>query len=154
MKIGGLIENRDLTLYRITTLQDVPGSAGIILKFYARRDINLEFITKSSALDGNSVMVICIKNSFVPQVDAFMDDNREAVSPYHIHKTENVATLGIYGPHFREKPAIAARFCSLLGSAGINILGISSSISSVCCVIDQQNLEKGKTAILQRFELP
>ncbi len=154
MKIGGLIENKDLTLYRITTLNDEPGAAGVILKFYARRGINLEFITESSAMDGNSVMAVCIKNEFVPQVEAFMKDNKQAVAPYHIQKQEHMATLGIYGPHFREKPAIAARFCSLLGSAGINIYGISSSISSVCCVIDAHQLEKGKAAILQRFELP
>lgn len=62
--------------------------------------------------------------------------------------------LGIYGPHFREKPAIAALFCVLLGNAGINILNLSSSISTISAIIDVRDLEKAKRVLLSEFELP
>jgi aspartokinase len=154
MKIGGILENHNLTLYRIFLMDDTPGAAGSILKFFAQRSINLEYITESTTNDGYGVLAICINNEFVEQVDNFIAENQAALESFKITKIANVSTLGIYGPHFREKHSIAARFCTLLGAAGVNILGMSSSISSVCCVIESDLLEQGKAAILKRFELP
>lgn len=154
MKIGGILENSGLTLYQITSTSDEPGVAGMILKFYAQRNINLEYITESATVRGTAVMALCIKDEFVPEVDQFVIENQESISFLKIKKTENVSTLGIYGPHFREKHSIAARFCSLLGAAGVNILGISSSISSVCCVIKTEHMEQARAAVLKKFELP
>lgn len=154
MKIGGILENSGLTLYQITSTNDEPGVAGTILKFYAQRNINLEYITESSTVRGTAVMAICIKREFAAEVDKFIEENQDAIQYLKIKKTDYVSTLGIYGPHFREKHSIAARFCALLGAAGVNIMGISSSISSVCCVIKSDHLEQAKNAVLKKFELP
>ncbi len=154
MKIGGILENSNLAFYRIIIKKDQPGAAGSILKFYAQRKINLEYITESGTENGSAVMAICIKDSFVPEVDKFVLENQDKIKDLQIIKTENVSTLGIYGPHFREKHSIAARFCMLLGTAGVDIFGISSSISSVCCVIKTSQLETGRASILKYFELP
>jgi len=154
MKISGILENSGLTLYRITTTEDEPGAAGSILKFYAKRHINLEYITEVSTAHNAAVVAVCVKDKFIPEIEKFMIDNRGAIEPLTIDKTSGVSTIGVYGPHFGEKHSIAARFCTLLGAAGVNILGISSSISSVCCVIKTDQLENAKNAILKRFELP
>jgi len=154
MKIGGILENTNLTLYRIGTLDDTPGAAGAILKFFAQRNINLEYITESGAMDGPASISICLKDEFVPEVDRFIHENEDRIRNYNIHKIEEVSTISIYGPHFREKHSIAARFCSLLGAHGVNILGLSSSVSSICAVIKTEELEKARRAVLKRFELP
>ncbi len=62
--------------------------------------------------------------------------------------------LGVYGPHFREKPAVAAHFCSAMGRVGINILGLSSSISTISAIIDIRDREKALDALMQVFKLP
>ena len=154
MKIGGILENTDLTLYRVSTLDDEPGAAGAILKFYAQRNINLEYITESGSINGQAYMGICIKSHFVPEVDKFINENKERIKKYHINKIEDVSTISIYGPHFREKHSIAARFCSLLGAHGVNILGLSSSVSSICAVIKSDQLHAARQAVLKKFELP
>ncbi|MCF6268801.1 MAG: hypothetical protein L3J41_03735 [Melioribacteraceae bacterium] len=154
MKISGILENSGLTLYRITTMEDEPGAAGSIFKFYAKRHINLEYITEASTTHNSAVVSICVKDEFVPEIEKFMIENKEAIESLTIDKTSGISTISIYGPHFREKHSIAARFCTLLGAANVNILGISSSISSVCCVIKTEQLEDAKNAILKRFELP
>jgi aspartokinase len=70
-----------------------------------------------------------------PQTERTFHDLSEIIPVKDIKITEPVAIITFYGPHFREKPAIAGKICQTLGEAGINILGISTSISSVCCVI-------------------
>lgn len=154
MKIGGILENTNLTLYRIATMEDEPGAAAAILRFYAQRNINLEYITESGSIDGHAFMGICIKDENVPEVDAFLKEHKERIENYKIKKIKDVSTFSIYGPHFREKHSIAARFCSLLGAHGVNILGLSSSVSSICVVIKSEDLQQAKQAVLKRFELP
>lgn len=154
MKIGGMIERTDLTLYQFTSIEDEPGTAGMILRLFAKNRVNLEFITESSCSEGKAVLALCISSDHVDQIDRILQAETEIVSKMRISKLENVSMLGIYGPHFREKPAIAARFCILLGSTKINILGISSSISSVVCIIKNAEMEMAKAALLGVFELP
>jgi aspartokinase len=154
MKIGGMIERTDLTLYQFTSIDDEPGVAGAILRLFATKKINLEFITESSCAEGKAVLAICISSDHVDLIDRILQTETELISKMRISKVENVSMLGIYGPHFREKPAIAAKFCLLLGSTNINILGISSSISSVVCLIKNNEVETAKGALLGVFELP
>jgi aspartokinase len=154
MKIGGIIENRELTLYRINALQDEPGRAGTVLNSISEGNINFEYITESSCEGGRAILAFCVHSSDIDKVDKRIAAQKEIDPSLRFIKTEGVCVLGIYGPHFREKNAIASTYFKLLGNAGINILGVSSSISSVCCVIEEKNLDKAREAILSFYELP
>ena len=154
MKIGGMVENNYLTLYRLTSVEDKPGSAGSILKLFAESNVTLEYITESSATHDKAVMSICVKAEMDDTIDQILHEKPELSAGMNIKKIENVSVVGIYGPHFREKPKLAAKFCTVLGRAGVNILGLSSSISSISAVIDSVELDSAKEAILQEFELP
>lgn len=153
MKIGGIIERLNLSLYSVTSLQDEPGAAGKILRIFAREKINLEYITEGSFNEGRAVLAFCVDSNDIDKVDAIIRKNFED-DQLNIKKKDFVGIIGIYGPHFREKPAIAAKFCSLLGEANINILGISSSISSISSVIDVRDMDNAKQALLTKFVLP
>ena len=153
MKIGGLVEQGNLVMYTITSLADQPGVAGNILNLLAEAQINLEFITEISYRDNSAVMSFCINADYMDTADKLIQENVE-VRSLKISKIEFISILGVYGPHFREKPGIAAKFCSVLGEAGINILGISSSISTISCIIDVRDFENAKKLLLTRFELP
>lgn len=153
MKIGGLVEQGNLVIYTVTSLSDQPGVAAQLLTILALAQINLEFITEISYRDNSAVMSFCIDADKMDAADKIIHENVEAKA-LKISKIEYVSILGIYGPHFREKPGIAAAFCSVLGEAGINILGISSSISTFSCIIDVRDIEKAKKLLLSKFELP
>ena len=154
MKIGGMVENNYLTLYRLTAVEDKPGSAGLILKLFAESGVTLEYITESCAAHDKAVMSICVKAEMDDTIDEILHAQQDLSAAMNIKKMENVSVVGIYGPHFREKPILAAKFCTILGQAGVNILGLSSSISSISAVIDSVDLDKAKVAILKQFELP
>jgi aspartokinase len=154
MKIGGMVENNYLTLYRLESVEDRPGAAGSILKFFAENDVTLEYITESSTSGDKAVMAICVKAEMDDTIDEIIRERQHQSGSLVIKKIENVCVVGIYGPHFREKPKLAAKFCMVLGRAGVNILGLSSSISSISAVIRSVELDIAKEAILKEFELP
>lgn len=153
-KIGGLVENQNLTLYQVSSVMDRPGVAGNILRYFAGHKINFEYITESSTSNGTAVIAVGIRSEKDQQFDAHLEKIQQPGEDLQIIKIQNVSVLGIYGPHFREKPALAAEFCTILGKAGINILGLSSSISSICGVIRSDEVEHAKSALLKHFELP
>jgi len=153
MKIGGLVEQNDLTLYSLTELPDAPGQAGQVLSVIATANINLEYITESTLHDGRAVLNFAVKSTDDDAINRLIHENN-ILQQFQIKRMVNMVLIGIYGPHFRERPGIAARFSSLLGEAGVNIIGISSSISTVCCLIDIRQLEKAKLILFKYFELP
>jgi aspartokinase len=65
-----------------------------------------------------------------------------------------VAVLSIFGPDFRERPGIAGTMFSALGSRDVNILAISTSISTLSCVIDADRLGEAVSAMRETFDLP
>ena len=153
MKIGGLVEQTNLTMYAITSLKDQPGAAAEVLNMFAKENINLEYITEGGCQQNFATLIFCVNSELMQKVDAIIKKNIEEHAN-HIRKREYVCILGVYGPHFREKPAIAAQFCSALGREGINILGLSSSISTISAIIDIRDRERALNAIMQVFKLP
>lgn len=154
MKIGGLVENSDLTMYRITSIKDKPGAAAEILKLFAQEKISLQYITESSVPGHTAVMSLCIYAIEEETIDQLFKKNEKIMRQIIIKKIPDVSVIGIYGPHFRDKPMLAAMFCKLLGDVGINILGLASSISSISSIIRTNQLETAKETLLQKFELP
>ena len=154
MKIGGLVENSDLTLYRITSIKDEPGAAAEILKVFAQEKISLHYITESTIPGATAVMSLCVDAEQAERIDKLFVQHDQIVKQIKIKKISNVSILGIYGPHFRDKPVLVAMFCRILGDSGINILGLSSSISSISSIIDSKQLVNAKNALLEEFELP
>ena len=152
MKIGGIIEQTHLTLYTISAIKNQPGAAAHLINTFAEHRINLAYITECASQADTAVLAFCTDCADKEKVDNLLL-NSSGVAPENISR-QDVALIGIYGPHFREKPSIAVNVFKALGKAGINILGISSSISTISCVVRLREADKAKRALLNYFELP
>jgi len=152
--IGGAIELRDLLMISIFAIPDQPGSAGQVLSYFGQNGISVDFITESSNQEGAADITFCIHSSHKPRITQFFSDLKSITQAKQSRIMDNVAIISYYGPHFREKPAIAGQICQTLGRAGINILAISTSISSVSCVIADAQIEAARIAISNNFEFP
>ena len=71
-----------------------------------------------------------------------------------VQAVPEVAVLSIFGPDFRERPGIAGMMFKTLAEQEINIKAISTSISTVSCVIDLAVVDTGHAALKQAFDLP
>jgi aspartokinase len=131
-----------------------PGIAGKVLGLLGKNGINIEFITESCNIEGCADISFCFKSYHKEKVKQLLAELRRSVKFHGEKWFEEVAMIGIYGPHFREKPFIAGLLCSALGEGEVNILGISTSISTVSCIIDNDKIDEAKEAILTKFELP
>jgi aspartokinase len=154
IRIAGVIELRELMLVSVFSIPDQPGSAGNVLTFFGEKNISVDFITESRNLDGFADLNFCLSRQSKTNFDRLLQQLAKIIPIKDIKVTEPVAILSFYGPHFREKPAIAGTIFSSLGEAGINILGISTSVSSVCCVIQDDKVDIAHEVISQNFDYP
>ncbi len=154
MPIGGILRDSELTMIECLGLPDRPGMAGKLLSHLGENEINLKFIAECTDLEGYGNLSFCLEGADASIALNMMKNIHSDGKPKKILRKDGVTALTIYGPHFRDKPAISGMICSVLGQADINILGISTSISSVCCIVWDEEFPRAYKNLIRIFSLP
>ena len=154
IKLGGIIEHRDLNVLSLENIPDQPGVAGIIFQALGFRGINVQFIVQTLNRLCLSQVILAVAESEGQEALAVMEELRPRIGHPDLTHHANRAIISIFGPHFRERPGIAGTFFQALGSRGINILAVSTSISTCSCVIEAVDLPGAVKAVGETFELP
>jgi aspartokinase len=154
VKIGGIIESKQLAQVGVMSIPDQPGFAGKIFGALGNEGINIQFIVQSADWGGRGNTIFCIEQKDLEETIKVLTRLQTFIGSERIIHRSPVGIISIFGPHFREKPAIAGTMFTALGNAGINILAISTSISTLSCVIDESLLPDAVRAISDAFELP
>ena len=152
VKIGGILQQKDLALVGMMAVPDRPGIAAAIFKTLGRRGINVLSIVQLVDLDNNTHVVFCVASKDASVALGLLGPLKERFGGRGITHRARVAMVSIFGPDFREKPGVAGKMHTALADAGINIVSISTSISSVNCVIDEARLHDAVAALKDTFE--
>ncbi len=152
--VGGILQAKNYTMLKVVGLPNKPGFAGRILTKLGRANINLHFIAEGEDAQGFANMTICIYPNEANDAVDIIKSQKNGDKKQSVEKIPQISSLTVYGPHFREKPAISGEMCSAFGKADINILGISTSISSICCLIKDEDFDRAYEALLSVFQLP
>ncbi|MEW6186954.1 MAG: ACT domain-containing protein [Thermodesulfobacteriota bacterium] len=154
IKLGGIIEHKDLCLISIEDIDDRPGIAGLIFKTLGRQGVNVEFIIQVLNQQGKSQVIFGVAKGKKEQVMVLLQGLKSQIGNPNLMTDPEIAVLSIFGPHFRELPGIAGLFFTALHSKGINIMAISTSISTCSCVIPAESLPEAVKALGETFEVP
>ena len=154
IKIGGIMQTTGLAKVGVMSIPDQPGIAGKIMSAMGERGINVQFIVQLIDIHDSSHVVFCIAEDELEHAQDILEDLRQAVGGEQVIQRPNVAIVSIFGPDFRERPGIASEMFSALGGKDINILAISTSISTLSCVIDADCLDEAVAAMRETFDLP
>jgi len=154
IKIGGIMQTTGLAKIGVMSIPDQPGIAGKIMSAMGERGINVQFIVQLIDIHDSSHVVFCIAEDELEHVQDILEDLRQEVGGERVIQRRNVAIISIFGPDFRERPGIASEMFSALGAKGINIRAISTSISTLSCVIDAGHLDDAVAAMRETFDLP
>lgn len=152
--IGGIIRVRDLCLLGVMSTPDRPGIGAAIFDALGSARVNTQFIVQCIDLSGMTDVLFCVTED-----DALLA--REIVQPISIElkaqaveEVHRVALLSVFGPDFRERPGIAGAVFRALARHSINILAISTSISTVTCVISDDDMDEAVVALHEVVILP
>jgi aspartokinase len=154
IKVGGIMASTGLATVSILSLPDRPDVPGMVLQEVGKRNINIEFIVHNSDLDGNRNMTFCIDQKHLEPAIETLEGIKSLIDAKGISYHPDVAMISVFGPHFRERPMISGLMFNALGTAGIEVLAISTSISSCCCLIQAEQAEDAMRALRDTFEAP
>ncbi|MDH7485575.1 MAG: ACT domain-containing protein [Anaerolineae bacterium] len=153
-KAGGIIQNPNLARIGVMSMPDRPGIASAVLSALGKRGINVEFIVQCIDLENRSHIILCVAQDSLEEALAAIEKTRSEVLPEEVICQRDVAMVSVFGPHFRDYPGIAGLTFSALAGAGINILAISTSISTISCVISRDGLSEAVRALQKAFDVP
>jgi len=154
VKIGGVIQNANLAKIGVMGIPDRPGVAGAILSALGRKGINVEFIVQCIDLNNHDHVVFCVAQGDLEAALSILEEIRPRLGAKEVVHQPEAGIVSIFGPDFRERPGIAGTMFSALASVGINILAISTSISTVSCVINARRLSEAVRVLEETFGMP
>jgi aspartokinase len=154
IKIGGILQGKGLASIRITAIPDRSGVASIIFRTLGSHGINVEFIVHTIDERGCSLLTLCVDRKDLQEALFLVESRRNEICFVDVLDNAKVGLISIFGPHFREQAGIAGIFFHALGEAQINILAISTSVSTCSCLIEEKDMPDAVTALSQAFELP
>ena len=154
IKIGGIMQSDGRALVKIMSVPDHASVAGTVMEAMGKNGINIELLVESFDLDdcGNFSLVIDQKD--LDQALFLLEEIKSTIDARVVSYTPDVAVVTVFGPHLREKPRIHGVMFSSIASVGISSLAISTSISSVSCVVEGQFLDTAIQALSEAFDVP
>jgi aspartokinase len=154
IKVGGIMAHSGLATVSILSFPDRPDIPGVILHAVGNQNINIEFIVHDIDVESNGNMTFCIDQKYLEVALEVLEGIKPLVEARGISYHPDVATISVFGPHFRERPMISGLMFNALGTAGINVLAISTSISSCSCVIQADQTGDAMRTLHETFEAP
>ena len=152
--IGGMLETPGLVLVKILGVRSGPGVAGKTLSLLGANGINVLCVVSSSDSSDRENISVAVERNDIDQALGLLQTISEDIEAERIECVKNVGLLSIYGPHFSERPAIAGMMFEAMAVKGIDIHAISTSVSTVSCLVDEKDVEAAKTQVCETFLVP
>lgn len=154
IRIGGIMQNAHLALLNVTAVPDRPGIAAAILSKLGDRGINVQFIVQCIDQNQQDQVAVCVDRDDLEEAQEIVRAIAPEIDAGRVILKPEVAIVSIFGPDFRERPGIAGTMFQALADRDVNILAVSTSISTVSCVIESDPLETALIALRETFDLP
>ncbi len=153
IQASGLIHRNHLALIGIMDISSRPGVGGRIFSALGDQGINIELIVHLIDLEQEDHVVLCVDRDELEGALAVLEAIKEEVGAEAITNDPEVASISLFGLDFRAQHSVASRMCQALGSCNINIHAISTSLSTITCVIEAQRLDDAIQVLRKTFTL-
>ncbi|MBD3161517.1 MAG: ACT domain-containing protein [Candidatus Eisenbacteria bacterium] len=146
--------NRNVTKITLEGVPDRPGIAAEIFGTLGNQGYNIELVVSTGGEGGRADISFGVSRTEEEAVLRALETIRDEVGARALHANSNVALVSIVGQHLSTEPGIAGRMFTALSKTGINIEIISTSMSSVTCLIEEARTEEALGALREEFGLP
>lgn len=154
VEAGALIYKDHIGMVGLIGIPTHPGIGGRYFSELADSGIHVELIV--NLFDGEKFdhILVCVDCDDLDRTVEITRKIHEMVGSQKLIFDRQVALVCISSLDFEESQVIAGHMFKALGDDDINIQGISTSVSSVTCMIHRDDLENALTALRQSFILP
>lgn len=154
IEASGIIYKDHIAMVGLIGIPSHPGIGGHYFSHIADSGIHVELIV--NLFDGVKYdhILVCINEEDFDSAMKITEEFHQEVGSQAIIQNSRVALVCISSLNFDDIQNIAGHMFKTLGDNEINIYGISTSVSTVTCMIDADDLDKSVTALRKAFILP
>jgi aspartokinase len=154
IEAGGLIYKDQIGMVGLIGIPTHPGIGGHYFSMLADSGIHVELIV--NLFDGVKFdhILVCVNGDDLDSALEITEKIHQEVGSQSIIHDHEVALVCISSLDFDESQIIAGHMFQALGDHNINIKGISTSVSSVTCLIHADDLSQAVSVLRQAFIFP
>ena len=153
IQAGGLVQRDHLAMIGIMDIPSRPGVGGTIFSALSEQGINVELIVHVIDLEEKDHIALCVDRDDLSQALTVVEHVREELGARAVTNDPKVALVSLFGLDFRQQRGVASRMLKALGDHHINIRAISTSLSTISCLIDAGRLDEAVQALRDAFTL-
>lgn len=154
VEASGLIYKDHIGMVGLIGIPTHPGIGGQYFSKLADSGIHVELIVNLFDGDKFDHILVCVDRDDLDATLEITQKIHETVGSQSVIHDQEVALVCISSLDFDESQTIAGHMFKSLGDHGINIKGISTSVSSVTCLIHADELPQALNVLRQAFILP
>jgi len=152
--VGGITKVEGLVMVKVLGARSRQGLAGRALSALGLKGINISCVTSFTDREGLNNISFAISADDLDQALGILQSIQDELEIGKIDYTPRCAAISIYGPHFSQRPAIAGTVFEAIGAAGVEILLIATSFSTVTFMTNADQAELAITRLQEKFLVP
>ncbi len=148
-----IIGNTKVARVTLHSVDDQPGISAELFGQMGSQGFNVELVSSNIVSKGKSDISFVVAEEELPAILVLMDSLKKSTNAQNVTHDSNVALITISGHGLIQKPGIAGKMFKALSDAGINIQMISTSLSSITCMISDQVISDAVKCLEKEFEV-
>jgi aspartate kinase len=147
-----IIHSGNVARVTLHSVPDEPGIAARIFSLLGNHGISVELISQTSAKTKHTDISFAVVKIDLGQVVSLFQRIKDSIGAKNISFDRHMAMISVYGSDLGTQSGIAGQIFSALAAKGVNIEMISTSLSSITCVVAEKNSNAALEALNSLFE--
>ncbi len=138
-------------------IQDVPDNPGIAADIFGAlgaAGLNVELVISSPCKRNRANIAFAVKEKDVEAAIGVLKNMKESLEFDSITSRSDIAILTLSWHMLSGQPGSGGRLFSALSRAGINIEAISTSLSSISCMVKVSQIDQAEAVLRDEFDIP
>jgi aspartate kinase len=151
--IDSIEKNLNMAKVTLFGVPDKPGVAGEIFGALGQEGISVELLVTSPAKAGRSNISFAVLEDHMASAKSVLEKIKSSVGAERIMFQPKMALISIHGQQLAGVPGVAGKMFHALASGGINIDSISSSRTTVTCLISGEKIQQADASLQGIFKI-
>lgn len=147
-----IASNANIAKVTLHSVPDKPGIAAEIFGKLGAQGFNVELVITGISYKGRTDISFAVAENELDAIDTLLQKMQSEIGAEKISHTSSVALVSIAGHQLAQTAGMAGRMFNALSKAGINIDTISTSMSSVTCMVAQDKTKEAVEALRKEFQ--
>jgi aspartate kinase len=147
-----IASNTNISKVTLHSVPDQPGIAAEIFGKLGSQGFNVEMVVSGISYKNKVDVSFAVAQNELEAIRGLLEKIKNEIGAQKITHTSSVALVSIAGHQLAQIPGMAGKMFNALSRSGINIDTISTSMSSVTCLVAEDKAQEAVEALRKEFQ--